>query len=112
MNQTHNSCPPDAFHNLVAAEGTQLFRDNRGRAMDIILKLRVLMEITAPGSHLAFECEDAGVDLHEKPQWSELAPFFRSTLPHFLHLAKGRKRRKPMSFGHSPASSRHSRYAA
>ena len=54
----------DARHHLVAAELAQAVGDDAGGAVDVVLQLRVLVEVMAPGGHFVGEGGDAVDDGH------------------------------------------------
>ena len=54
----------DAGHHLVAAEILELFRHRGGRAMHVVLQLRMHMHVAAPGGDLVVQVGDAIDDRH------------------------------------------------
>ncbi|MGY3420073.1 hypothetical protein ACVWZW_000548 [Bradyrhizobium sp. F1.13.4] len=61
---TDDTGAADARHHLVAAELAQAVGNDAGGAVDVVLQLRVLVEVMAPGGHFVGEGGNAVDDGH------------------------------------------------
>jgi hypothetical protein len=86
MNQADQSGAADAGDNLVAAKFTQLFSDESGGFMHIVLKLGHLVQVSAPSRNLGLHFLGAIQKRHVSPVCDVLLDAAPACLPSRRHI--------------------------